>query len=264
MILKSKFGDIYYEINGPDHGPAIVFTHGVGLNSKYYDSQVSFLKDKYRVLTWDMLGHGNSELLEENLNIEDMVNVIVEIMRDNNIEKAVMAGHSLGSWVSQLAAIYYPDKVSAVVSIGGMPINKPMGTLELVGYKITMIISKIIPFKYLVDFIAKNKAVTPEAQKFAEEACIKMGKKQLFLTIGGMLDAGKIEVTKNFYQPLLITHGSHEMPKYVAKVCKEWHSEVKGSHYAEIPKAGHNANQDNPEDFNQALISFLMDFAESI
>lgn len=264
MFFKSRLGNIYYELYGPENAPVIIFTHGVGLNSKYFNSQAISLKDKYRVLVWDMLGHGDSALLDKNLNIEDMVDIIIEMMEDNGIEKAVMVGHSFGSWVSQLAAIYHPDKVSAVVSIGGVPINKPMRSLELMGYKIIMRISKIIPFRYVVNFIAKNKAVTPEAQLFAEEACTSMGKEQLFLTISGMLDAGKLGIDKPFHQPLLIAHGTHEMPKYVAKVCKEWHNEVKGSYYADIPKAGHNANQDNPQDFNQALISFLMDYAESI
>ncbi len=77
------------------------------------------------------------------------------------------------------------------------------------------------------------------------------------MVVAGMLDGGSIQVPNPPRQPLLLTHGEHEMPKSVIKANQKWHASVPGSRYYEIPGAGHNGNMDNPEAFNQALQEFL-------
>ncbi len=84
-----------------------------------------------------------------------------------------------------------------------------------------------------------------------------MGKKQFLRMLAGQLDVCKIIVDKPPQQPLFIVHGEHEMPKSLKRDNKKWHSSVPGSRYLEIPEAGHNANMDRPEIFNQELLDFL-------
>ena len=259
MLFQSDMGPIYYEVHGPNDAPAIIFNHGAGLNHGMFDAQVAALKDKYRVVTWDMPGHGSSVPLEGKLDVAEIADYVIDIMDEINMEKAVTVGQSLGSWVSQLLAIRYPERFTAIVSIGGQPIDKSISSMELLLYKVWLSTSKLFPGKTLFSWTARNKTTTPEARQFAEESMTQIGKKQFLWTVAGMLEAGNHKGAWLLHQPLLITHGEHEMPKSVSSICAEWHANVPGSRYVVIPDAGHNANQDNPHAFNQALLEFLED-----
>ncbi len=166
-------------------------------------------------------------------------------------------GHSLGVWVSQIAAVKHPERVKALVSIAGGPIDKPIKKIEHLMYRVSMAFSRIIPENALLGWTAKQKTTTEQARIFFEKSLKKMGKKQFLLMLGGMLNAASMKVDQSPEQPLLITHGEHEMPKSVIRDNKNWHASVPGSGYCEIAGAGHNANMDKPEASNQVLADFL-------
>lgn len=262
MFYDSDSGTIYYEVHGPENAPAIVFTHGAGLNHGMFNPQVMALRKMYKVITWDMQGHGKSAKLDGNLDISKMVEYMIGIMNETRVDKAVMVGQSLGSWVAQLAAINHPERVAAIVSISGEPIERPVSQLELFFYKMWLALSRLFPGKTLFRWTAKSKTTTEGARRFAEESMTQIGKRQFLRIVAGMLQAGSIKVPKPPHQPILITHGEHEMPKSVIKSCKKWHENVPGSRYVQLPDAGHNGNQDNPEVFNKELITFLEGIAD--
>ena len=256
MFLQTKDGSIYYEAHGKENQPAIVFTHGAGLNCRMYDTQIEALKESYRIVVWDMPGHGRSHRLSASLEFSQQSANIIAIMDELNIKQAVLGGQSLGSWISQHGAVQYPDRVKGVISLGGLPLHKPLSKLYILMFQVSNEIFRLYPEKPLFRWVARQKAVTPEAQEFAQQSMNEIGYKQFYHVMKGMLDGGRIDVTPPT-QPILMTHGDQEMPKSVAKDNAQWHEDTPGSMYAVLANAGHNGNQDNPQAFNEAVIAFM-------
>jgi pimeloyl-ACP methyl ester carboxylesterase len=250
---------IDYEVHGPTEAPGVVMTHGGGLNRAMFEPQLPALSDDFRVVTWDMPGHGRSAPLEANLDVPTVADQMIAIMAAEKIEQAVAVGHSLGSFVVQHAALRHPDRVNAIVSVGGMAIDEPMGGLELFAFRAAASLSSLFPADFIFARSAQEKATTDAARQFFHESMRDMGKEQFLRMLGGQLDACAIDVTEPPRQPLLITHGEHEMPKSLVEANRRWHAAVPGSRYAEVPDAGHNATMDNPEAFNEVLLAFLHD-----
>ena len=50
---------IYYEVHG--NGPAVLLSHGYSATCRMWDGQIAALKDRYKVIVWDMRGHGQSD-----------------------------------------------------------------------------------------------------------------------------------------------------------------------------------------------------------
>ena len=257
MVYQSDEGKIFYAVHGTESSPVLVFTHGAGLDHHMFDGQVEALKDRFRIIVWDMPGHGESAALTDTFDFVRMADHVVDILDELGIKQAAMVGQSLGSWVSQHLAVTYPERVTAVVSIGGLPLQHNVSLLEIFLYRVTLLISRLMPAKMLFRWTAKSKAVTAPAQAYAEQAMQRIGKQQFLLIVAGMLQAGRLGITAIPSQPLLITHGQHEMPASVAKRCAAWHMSMPESTYAVLPDAGHNANVDNPGAFNAALVNFL-------
>ena len=262
MMYESQAGRVHVELDGPEGAPAVAFTHGGGLTGAMFDAQVAELASQYRTLTWDLPGHGRSEPLERKLDVPLVADGLVDVMDQVGLDEAVHVGQSLGSYVVQHAAIRHPDRVRAIASVGGLPIAEPMGRLELLAFRALTALSALLPERLIFARAASEKTVTDEAQQFFLESLEAMGKQQFLRMLGGQLDACAIQVDHPPAQPLLITHGEHEMPASLGAGNLAWHRAVPGSRYVEVPDAGHNANMDNPVAFNETLVAFVRDVFE--
>lgn len=261
MIFQSHIGPIAYTVRGEKSKLACIMIHGVGLNQGMWQAQVDALSPHFQCITLDLLGHGASGSLTKPLEVEQMAHVIDALCETLNIDACVMMGHSLGSWVAQHCAIEYPQRIVGVVNLSGTPIEDRLNPLFVKLFNVSLRLSYFFPAQAMFKYTAQSKAMTKAAQDFALKSMQNIGKKQFLLSVEGMMKATTIKVSSGVQQPMLIAHGDHEMPKFVAKVGKKWHQRVPHSTYFVIPKAGHNGNQDNPEAFNDALLSFLRTLA---
>lgn len=255
LIFNTDSGSIYYEVQGTQ-SPAVIFTHGGGLNGEMFRDQVEAIKGEYTTVIWDMPGHGRSTPLAGNLDVPQTAECLVDLMDEIGLDIAVLVGQSLGTYVSQHAAVRHPDRVRGIVSIGGLPIDRPMNPLELRAFKVLLAVSRWLPEGLIFRRAAQEKAQTESAQAFFLESMQTMGKEQFLWMLGGQLDACDLSSAAPT-QPLLIVNGEHEMPKSLLQANERWHRSVPGSQYFRIPNAGHNGNQDNPEAFNEVLLRFL-------
>ncbi len=118
MFLKNDIGTVYYEVYGPEQAPAVVFSHGVAMDHRSFEQQVTALEDRYRVIVWDMPYHGRSSAIDRGLRLSTTAaDFTMAIMDELGIQRAVLAGLSLGSFVVQQAAHRYPDRVTAAIHI---------------------------------------------------------------------------------------------------------------------------------------------------
>jgi pimeloyl-ACP methyl ester carboxylesterase len=113
--LLYKNTTISYTDNG--QGNAIVFLHGFLENKTMWKDYVSFFTDQYRVITIDLLGHGQSDCLGYIHEMEDNAHVVQEVLAHLKIEKATILGHSMGGYVGLAFAELYPAAIKKLVLI---------------------------------------------------------------------------------------------------------------------------------------------------
>ncbi|MDG2205564.1 MAG: alpha/beta fold hydrolase, partial [Alphaproteobacteria bacterium] len=77
-------------------GPDLVLIHGMGLNRNMWQWMLPELTARFRVIRYDLLGHGDSEAPPENCSLNDLVDQLDELLVDLGIERAAVAGFSLG------------------------------------------------------------------------------------------------------------------------------------------------------------------------
>ncbi len=96
-------------------GTALVFLHGFLENSGMWDFYTASFSQKYRVVTIDLLGHGQSESIGYIHSMEDMADAVQTVLSELRIRKAVFIGHSMGGYVALAFAELYPDHVKGMV-----------------------------------------------------------------------------------------------------------------------------------------------------
>jgi len=95
-------------------GTAVVLLHGFLENKTMWDKYVSALSKNHRVITIDLLGHGETECLGYVHTMEDQADIIFAVLISLRIRKIVLVGHSMGGYVALAFAELYPDNVKGL------------------------------------------------------------------------------------------------------------------------------------------------------
>lgn len=96
-------------------GTAIVLLHGFLENQTMWQDLVPELSKKNRVITIDLLGHGETECLGYVHSMEENAEVVKAVLSKLRIRKAVLVGHSMGGYVALAFAELFPEKMKGLV-----------------------------------------------------------------------------------------------------------------------------------------------------
>jgi pimeloyl-ACP methyl ester carboxylesterase len=239
--------DIYYEDHG--QGPAVLLSHGYSATSRMWAGQIAALAPGYRVVVWDMRGHGESDCPEdpagysEALTVEDMT----ALLRKCGIERAVIGGLSLGGYMSLAFHLAHPETVRALMLFDTGP-----------GFRND-------EARRAWNERAQQRARDLEARGFAalgqsEEVRASRHRSALGLAgaARGMLaqaDGRVIDSLDKIAVPTLVLVGGDDtnfLPAadYMAR-------KIPGASRVTIPGAGHASNLHQPAAFNRAVEQFL-------
>ncbi|WP_394175159.1 alpha/beta fold hydrolase [Guptibacillus hwajinpoensis] len=108
--------DLYYEDKGS--GLPIIFLHPPGMGHVVFHEQEK-LAEHFRVIVFDMRGHGRSGLGSKDFSISLLANDLHHLMSELGIEKAVLLGYSSGGSVVQEFCIHHQEKVAGLILCGG-------------------------------------------------------------------------------------------------------------------------------------------------
>lgn len=103
------------------NGPAIVLLHGTSANYAVWEPIANELASRATAISLDQRGHGRSDKPGTGYDGASFAFDIVTVLDALGIERAIVAGHSLGARNAWVAAAKYPDRVSAVVAVDYTP-----------------------------------------------------------------------------------------------------------------------------------------------
>jgi len=239
---------LYYEVHG--EGPALILTHGYSATSQMWAGQIDPLAPHFKVVTWDMRGHGQSDYPEdqgaysEEATVADMAALLDAV----DARDAVVGGLSLGGYMSLAFHATHPERTRALLIIDTGP-----------GYK-----NDQARDGWNANAIARAERY--EAEGFGDlsraSAEVRLARHRdasgLARAARGMLtqkNARVIESLPGIAVPSLVVVGADDTPFLAASDYMA--AKIPGARKAVIPNAGHSANIDQPALFNAAVLGFL-------
>ncbi len=113
--VKSNGIRIHYWRTGGINKPVMIMAHGVTDYGLSWSSLAEKFQDDYDIIMYDARGHGFSEKPESRYGLTDHVEDLVGLIKELNIEKPILFGHSMGSGIVALAGATYPDLPRAII-----------------------------------------------------------------------------------------------------------------------------------------------------
>jgi pimeloyl-ACP methyl ester carboxylesterase len=107
---------IAYDVVGKGK-TSLIFIHGWSCDGRYWQKQIPVFAKAYQVITVDLAGHGHSSSNRAEFSMLSFANDVKAIIEKENIDRAILIGHSMGGGVIAEAARLMPEKVVGIVGV---------------------------------------------------------------------------------------------------------------------------------------------------
>ena len=109
--------DIWYEVKGD--GPPLVLVHANPFDHDLWLYQTAHFSTWFTVVGIDIRGYGRSSKVTRPFALMDMAEDVVGVMKDLEIERAVLGGCSVGSSIAIMLGLEHPELFDAIILVGG-------------------------------------------------------------------------------------------------------------------------------------------------
>jgi 3-oxoadipate enol-lactonase len=261
-VPTANLGDIrlHYEASGA--GERLLFVHGLGSSSRDWENQVPYFSERYRVVTPDLRGHGKSDKPPGPYSIPLFANDIAELIRTLDLGPSHVVGISLGGFVASQLAVDHPDLMRSLVVVNSAP-ELPADTFrERLRTKKELLLRRLIVqlfgMRTLGRFLGKKLFPKPEQTDLKStfvERWAENDPRVYLYTLAAISRWSVRERLSSIRCPTCVVSGERDFLPMSLK--QEYIAKTSNAELVVIPDSGHLTPVDQPERFNEALMSFL-------
>jgi pimeloyl-ACP methyl ester carboxylesterase len=110
---------LHYSLTGTG-SQTLVFVHGWCINGDYWNSQAEAFKDRYKILTLDLAGHGKSKVQRTEWTMQNYASDVVELLTQLKLDNVILIGHSMSGNINLLVYDKIPEKVIGFIGIDNL------------------------------------------------------------------------------------------------------------------------------------------------
>jgi len=249
--------EIGYDVAGPEGAPWLVLVHGFPFTRALWEGQVPSLARRHRVLTYDLRGLGESALGPAPQPLEAYVDDLLALMDALGVERAGLAGLSMGGYIALRAVERAPERFRALALCDTRPeadtnegkLGRAAGIRALHGGAVETFVDGLLP----------KLLLRPDAPAGRALRALMLGN-----AAGGMANAlaammGRTDTSGalgDFDLPTLVIVGSDDAltPPSAAEAMA---ARIPGARLEVLAGAGHVSNLEAPEAFTGALLRFF-------
>jgi pimeloyl-ACP methyl ester carboxylesterase len=250
-----------YELRG--QGPALALIHGLGLNRAMWQWQLPALLQHFTVLSYDLLGHGESGAPTGTPDLTMFSEQLLDVMDSCGIERAALAGFSLGGMIARRFALDHPDRLSALVILHSAhdrtpqereAVLKRVRQVEAVGPVST--VEAALDRWFTADFRSANADLMARIREW-----ILANDASVYPRIYRVLAEGDAEIADGLERiscPTLVMTGEDDFgnsPEMATRMA----GRIPGARKVVLPGLRHMALAESPGAFNGPLVSFLVE-----
>jgi pimeloyl-ACP methyl ester carboxylesterase len=245
--------ELYYDVQG--EGFPVVFAHGIGGNHASWYNQIPEFAGRYRMVTFDHRGFGNSRESAAGPGRSRFVEDLAALLDHLAIEKTVLVGQSMGGGTCAGYTVRYPCRVAALVladTLVGLKLPEELRQrMEAVAKRTEQLgqLERVLGPTF-------RKREPALCQLYSALASFNLlNRKTLPGRFAGDCTPDKLAASG---VPILFLVGQEDA-LFPSDIVADVRKLVPGSRYVELAQAGHSGYFEKPAEFNTAVLRFLDD-----
>ena len=112
--IKVNNVELYYQSVGKG-SETILFSHGYLMNNTMFNGQIAYFKDRFRCVSFDHRGHGQSEVTESGYELDNLVTDAISFIESLDLGSVHFVGMSTGGFIGMRIAIHHPNLLKSLV-----------------------------------------------------------------------------------------------------------------------------------------------------
>jgi 3-oxoadipate enol-lactonase len=249
-----------YRVDGKESAPYVTFVTGIANDHTLWDPQVEALGKDFRILRYDLRGHGDTQATQGDYSMDLLVNDLLGLLNELNIQKTHLVGLGLGGAIVQAFAIANSHRVNALAPCCCRARMVPdfaalWQKLRAAVAKdgVEVIVEPTVQRWFSDDFKAANPQVIQNVRNMIRGTTTfgYLGVTAAFLGLDLEDKLGQIKA------PTLYISGAEDKIGGPSELMSELAKKVPGAQHRSIEKAAHIANIQNPTRYNAVLGDFL-------
>jgi pimeloyl-ACP methyl ester carboxylesterase len=263
---ESGFADVngiklYYEVSGS--GEALVLVHGNFGDCRHWDYNFEGLAGKFRVIRYDVRGYGRSDSSPKGFEYKDHAD-LKALLDYLEIKKAHIAGFSMGSGIVINFALEYPEMCKSLIPVGPWVCGYTPSSIQEFSWDFGQIPSIIekggtdAAAEKLIEFpLFKAEVSSDEVKEFIT----RVAKDYSFLHWTGegptRIEPDAVNMLDRIQVPTLIVTSEYDINACL-EIAGLLDEKIENSMVVSIPGATHFMMMDHPQEFNDALVNFIL------
>jgi 3-oxoadipate enol-lactonase len=255
-FLKLNDAQLFYQWDGPEHAPALVFSNSLGTTHRMWDPQLEPFTRHFRVLRYDGRGHGQSSATPGPYSIEQLAGDVLRLLDTLKLERIYFCGLSMGGMIGMHLGAAHASRLHKIVlcntaaKIGTPDVwNARITAVQAGGMK--AVAGAVIDRWLTAAFRATDPGETAQVLSMLE-GCDPAG---YAASCCAVRDADFRQKLGGIHVPAQIIAGTHDpaTPPADGHALSEL---IPGAKYTELP-AAHLSNIEAREEFNREVLAFL-------
>ena len=251
-------------------GPPVVLIHGLAASSLTWSANLRALAQRHTVYALDLPGHGDSDKLVIDYQIDTGVRVIHRFMERMGVERAALVGNSIGGLLALRFARTYPDQVTHLVLVDSAGLGRSMAwflritalpglgeALHSMGGMVSArsLAKRLFAAPERIERRLLERLHKARTAQAARDALVKVAR--VGAGLRGLKDrAYDLPYLGDVAAPVLVVWGEHD------KVFSADHAREVAERYPDIPveifpNAGHWPHMEEADAFNDLVLRFL-------
>jgi len=248
--------DLYYETTG--RGQPILFIHGLGSSGRDWELQVTFFSQRYRVVTFDVRGHGQSDKPPGPYSIPLFAHDTAELIESLGIGPAHVIGISMGGMIAFQLAASAPDLVRSLVIVNSAPELVLRTWKERLSGLQRLLVVRLLGMRKMAEVLSKRLFPKPEHKELRRifvERWAENDKRAYFDAMKALVGWSVTDRLDDIRCPTLVIAADED---YIPVSLKEAYvAKMAQAELVVIADSRHATPVEQPEQFNQALMAFL-------
>ena len=262
MHIKANDINIHYLIDGKEGAPWVTFVTGIANDVTMWDGQITALADDFRILRYDLRGHGQTEATAGDYSFPLLMGDLLALWDRLGIENSSLVGLGLGGAISIGMGVRHSDRIAKLMPCCCRAVMTPdfaamwpkfLAVVKQHGME--GMVEQTVKRWFTDDFKAENPKVLDNVRRMIRctnpigyYGCINA-----FLTLDFSADLQRISV------PTLFVSGADDHLGGPPHTMAGLGEAVPDARHVSVPHAAHIANIQNPDGFNAIMSGFLHD-----
>jgi len=252
----------------------IIFIHGLGSYSPAWSRNIIELSQHFRCIAIDLPGYGKSSKEPHSGLMSYYAGVVSELVKELNLHKVYLAGHSMGGQISITTTLLHPEIVKGLILVAPAGFERfTAGQKQWFRDVMTPKGVKLTTAEAIQNNLATNFYRVPKEAEFMITDRLRMRKASDFdgycyavaQSVKGMVDEPVIDYLSDIRVPTLIFFGENDNlipnrylnPGKTDDIAKSGASKITNRRLIMVPKCGHFMMFEKPEVFNANVMEFI-------